>query len=94
MAIPARDELEALWQEAEVERAFWQEHQQEFVERYPDRFVAVRNGAVVATAATLMDLVHLLEEQALKPTDVWVHFIAATPQTTVLGSAGSSSSRP
>jgi hypothetical protein len=63
-----------VWQEAERERAFWQANSEEFFRKYPDQFVAVRDGRGIAVAYDLRDLVADPREQGLQPTDVWLHF--------------------
>ena len=78
------DELSALWEQAAAEEAFWQEHHHEFIKTYPDQFVAVRGGAVVAVASNLRALVGELQARGLNPADVWVRFIAATRRAILL----------
>ena len=78
------DRPEALWEQAEAEETFWQEHHHEFIKKYPDQFVAVRGGAVVAVASNLRALVSELRARGLSPADVWVRFIAATRRAILL----------
>jgi hypothetical protein len=77
-------EVKALFDEAERERAFWDSHYQEFIETYPDQFVAVHNGKVVAANLDLFGLVADLDMLGLKPRQVWSEFIEATPRTLIL----------
>lgn len=84
MAVPTLEPSDALWQQAQAERAFWQRNHRTLLEKYPEQFVAVRDGAVVATAPNLDELLRLLERQGLKPTDVWARFITATRRATFL----------
>lgn len=72
----------AAWHRADEERAFWRARQQEFLGRYPDQFVAVRDGDVVAVGADLSELLSGLEHQGLEPGDVWVRFFNAHPSST------------
>ncbi len=64
-----------LWKNAENERCFWEMHHAEFIQRYPDQFVAVQNGKVVANAPGLTELVDLLESKGIEPTKVWTRYI-------------------
>ncbi|MGH2586610.1 MAG: DUF5678 domain-containing protein [Dehalococcoidia bacterium] len=76
MASPLPSRNSAAWQDAERERAFWQEHHGEFLHTYPDQFVAVKDDRVVAVSYDLRDLIADLRQQGLEPTDVWLHFFA------------------
>ena len=73
---PGRDD--PVWQDAEREDAFWEAHYKEFLEQYPDQFVAVRDDRVVAVAYDLRDLLSSLRRQGLEPTDTWIHHFATT----------------
>jgi hypothetical protein len=66
------------------EQAFWTAHYDEFLSKYPDRFVAVLDGEVVATSAHLQELELLLRERGLKPTDVWTEYFDADPLPWIL----------
>ena len=72
MVIPAldRDLAAAAQRDAEREHAFWHEHVQELLRRYPDQLVAVQNGEVVAASGDLLDLVSQLEAKGLSPPEV------------------------
>src|SRR4051812_7415530 len=74
--------IRAAFAEGEKEDAFWREHYQEFVERFPDRFVAVAraNGQVVASSSSLDYLFGFLAGREIDVKQVWVQFIAATPR--------------
>ncbi len=84
MTIPTLEPPDALWQKAQAERAFWKRNHRTLLEKYPEQFVAVRDGAVVAIAPDLDGLLRALERQGLKPTDVWARFITATRRATFL----------
>jgi hypothetical protein len=62
-----------IWQDAERERAFWREHYEEFQGKYPDQFVAVHEGCVLAHAYDIRDLILMLKDKGFEPTQVWVH---------------------
>jgi Family of unknown function (DUF5678) len=76
----ARDALRA----AQEEEAFWEKHYPELLARYPDQFVAVRGGKVIASDSDLMRLATTLEKRGIKPTDVWMQFIDTKPDRFLL----------
>ena len=65
---------------AEAEDAFWREHYGQYLEQYPDQFVAVSGGAVVATDSDLQHLLRILDKKGLDPRRVWVRFMTADPR--------------
>jgi Family of unknown function (DUF5678) len=67
------------WHRADEERAFWQAHQRDFLEKYPNQFVVLKDGQVIAHDASLDDLVTELEKQGLESTDVRLRYINACP---------------
>ena len=70
--------------EAEAQQAFWQAHSGELLQKYPDQFVAVKDGAVVATSPDLLKLVEILETKELDVRDVWIRFMTADPRRLIL----------
>ncbi len=74
----------AAFEAADVEDAFWLAHHAEFLEKYPDQFVAVSDGDVVAMSPDLVELVSLLERRGLGVKDVWVEFMDADPRPLIL----------
>jgi hypothetical protein len=72
------------WQRAEEEDALWGAHGSEFQRCYPDQYVAVNGGVVVATAADLPALVATLAAQRIDPADTWVRFFSSGPGTLIL----------
>ena len=80
---PTRPRVEGVheaWAAADAEDAFWSEHYRQILDRYPDQFVAVHEGAVVATAPGLRQLLHALNEKALVRRQVWVKYVTADPR--------------
>ena len=75
MTVPALERPEALWERGARERRYWDEHERELQARYPERFVAVRAGAVVATAADLHELVQHLQSLSVPPGEVSVQYM-------------------
>ncbi len=70
---------EPSFKEAEEIQQFWNEHHEELLERYPEQFVAVKDGEVVAANADLALLVYELRDMSLDPrTDVAIEFVTAT----------------
>jgi hypothetical protein len=74
----------AAWEEAEAELAFWKRHQQEFLLRYPDQFVAVHDGEVVAAGAELRSVLDRIAELGIDPRRVWLHRFDTHPTKFVL----------
>ena len=84
MREPMPERVAALFERADREQAFWQEHSEEFKARYPDQWVAVRDGSVIAVNKSLRGLNGELARQGLKPTEAWVGFMGATPRVIIL----------
>ena len=84
MEMPTTEEVAAAFAEARREQAFWEEHYQRLVQEYPDQFVAVRDGAVVATGKNLDDLSASIEAAGLGLRQVWSAYMHATPVHWVL----------
>lgn len=84
MGAPTLRMDEAAWRDAEAELAFWQEHHAEFLAKYTDQFVAVKDGRVVATSYDLRDLLGALREQGLDPKKTWLHFFASESAVALL----------
>lgn len=84
MVTPTLNVDKAVWEDAEREQEFWRKHYEEFLRRYPDQFVAVREKEVVASAYDLRDLVAALQERGLEPGDVWVQYFETKPRAMML----------
>lgn len=76
--------ISSAWRRAQAEQAFWQAHRAELTERYPDQFVAVLDGHVVATGSDLESLVAGLAAKGLTPQAVWIRFLATTRPMLIL----------
>lgn len=78
---PDLESARKAWAAAEEEDAFWDEHYDAFLERYPDQLVAVTkaDGQFVTADPDLDRLVAMVEENGLGVRSVWVRFLAATP---------------
>ena len=78
------DEDIVAWAAAEEEDVFWRDHYDGYVEQYPDRFVAVAGGQVVAASSDLRHLLGIIEGKGLDVRRTWVRYIAATPRDLIL----------
>jgi hypothetical protein len=56
-------------------RKFWSAHWNEFLQCYPEKYVAVSDGHVVATSTDFLDILSKIEELHLKPKDVMTQFV-------------------
>ncbi len=69
---------------ADEEEAFWREHYGQYLQEYPDQFVAVADGRVIATSPDLRHLVGILQGRGVDVRRAWVRYIAATPRRLAL----------
>jgi hypothetical protein len=72
------------WRRADEERAYWEAHEHEFIQKYPDQFVALKDGQVIASEVSLDALVEKLEKQGLDSMDVRLRYVNAHPGSFVL----------
>jgi|GEM_PF-1771403 len=77
--LPTREEVAAMDLELERERVFWTENAEELTKLYPEKFVAVYEGNVVAVDDDLFDVIRLTGEQGLRPRQVWVQYLTPHP---------------
>lgn len=77
MGVPNLVEAEAALKRVEAETAFWAEHYQEYVQKYPDQFVAVHGGEVVAASPDLESLLEQLAARSLSVQSVSARFVAS-----------------
>jgi Family of unknown function (DUF5678) len=82
--VPSLEGLRERFDEADRELQWWAEHQAEFVKLYPDQFVAVHNGEVVAVANSIGGLKKKLAAKSLGFDDVKSSFITADPSKLIL----------
>lgn len=80
------ENIRAAFAEAEKETAFWREHYDTYLARYPDQFVAVSKAdrRVVGASANLDYLLGFIAGRGFDVQQVWLKFIAATPQHVTL----------
>ena len=82
--VPSLETAEAAWDAAEAQDRFWQEHYAEYLEKFPDHFVAVVDGEVAATSPDLQQVIHVLEGKRIEPRHAWIRFITADPRRILL----------
>jgi len=78
--IPGLEESREALEAAAREQDFWRDHYGKLLQQFPDHFVAVREGAVVAANPDLQQLLESLKHQGIEPTAVWVRFLATDPR--------------
>jgi hypothetical protein len=76
----ARDAIEG----ARVEQDFWEKNHERFLALYPDKFVAARDGEVLAADEDLQNLIQLIEAKGYDLDNVKVRFITANPRFLLL----------
>ena len=76
---PVDPETLAKFRRAEEEQRFWDEQYCVLRERYPEQFVAVKDGAVVVFHGDLFRFRELLEARGLSAQDVYVEFLTTRP---------------
>lgn len=84
VAAPSLNGARKGWEEAEREEAFWVENYARFLEQYPDEFVAVYKGQVVAAGPDLRLLLEALTSKRIALLSVWLRFITADPRCIVV----------
>ncbi len=75
--IQGTDDLSAVWERAERERAFWKTDRADLTRRYPDQFVAVIDERVIATDADLLVLTERLRTEGHDIRDAWIAFMGS-----------------
>ena len=71
--------------EAEAIQRFWEEHYLELLKAYPEQFVAVKDGRVIAAHSDLAMLAYELRDRGLDArTDVAIQFISSRSATLLL----------
>ena len=76
-SIPNVEAASKAWEEAGARALFWRENYQDFLEKYPEQFVAVADGEVVAADSDLDKLLGILKSRGFEPQRVWIQFITA-----------------
>lgn len=68
----------------ERRREFWERHYQELAEQHPEQFVAVLDGAPVASAPSLAGVVDRLSEIGIDPQETYIEFMTLNPRPRLL----------
>jgi hypothetical protein len=79
------DDLREGFAHLDNEREFWQRHKAEYVDRYPDEFVAVAlDGGVIGHSPDLVEFAGQLNKSGLGPRDRFTTFLEKTPVRYIL----------
>ncbi|MBI3327239.1 MAG: hypothetical protein HYZ81_11130 [Nitrospinae bacterium] len=78
--MPVQEELERYREDA----LYFEQHRQEWLQRYPERWIAVYNQAVVATARRLPQLLERIEKQGLPRAQVFIEHVSAREDLLIL----------
>ena len=85
MSVSTLARPEPSFEESKRIHAFWLEHQDEFLARYPEQFVAVKDGNVVAANPDLAMLFYELRDLGLNArTDVAIQLISSRAASLLL----------
>lgn len=86
MTVSAKEKarMTRAWRRFDAEAKALDEHYQEWVKAYPDQFVAVYNGEMVAASPDLETVLRTLAKQGLRPTQVLIRFLAKEPRRLLL----------
>lgn len=82
--VPSLADLEEAWAEAQIQDAFWREHQHELLAKYPDQFVAMRRDKIVASSPKLQTVLEQLEQRGIDRADVRIRFVSLDPRRYML----------
>jgi hypothetical protein len=75
--IPRLEKADRAWDEAEARTAYWRDNYPTLLEKYPEHFVAVANGAVVAVDSNLDQLLSIISKHGYQPRRVWIRFMTS-----------------
>ena len=76
--------IHAAFREAERDDAFWKKNYKRLLGQYPDQWVAVRDGEVIATSGDLLDIIARIREHGLEPSQVWLQYLDPHPLPMIL----------
>lgn len=68
----------------EADRAFFDEHREELLERYPDRWIAIYHQQVVGTARDPRRLAAQLRRKGIPPGEVFREYVTARDDVLIL----------
>ena len=81
---PPLDAAAAALEAAKHEQAYWEANADTLARQYPDQFVAVHDGKVIAHAPDLMELHEQVRSRGLDIQATWVRFLASDPRRFIL----------
>lgn len=83
-SVPTLDQAKDALRQADGGKAFWHAYARELLAKYPDQFVAVHKGEIIATNSNLRQLIRDVKVKGLNPGQVWVRFLASNPERRLL----------
>ncbi|MDE3096019.1 MAG: hypothetical protein KGK07_08460 [Chloroflexota bacterium] len=75
MTAPSLEQAKERMLEAAEEQEYWDRHYDEVLAKYPDQFVAVKDGVVVGAESDLAQLIFVLSTRHIDIRDTWVRFV-------------------
>jgi hypothetical protein len=78
------EQIEAAWRDGEAERQYWDAHQSELLQRFPDEYVAIVNSESVIHAPSLTVLSARVRDAGYTMETAWVRFMASTDTLIIL----------
>jgi len=86
MVVTSREKarLTRAWRLFDIEAKALNRHYRAWTKRYPDQFIAVHDGRVVAASPDPEALLRTLTERGLRPTQVLIRFMAKEPRRFLL----------
>lgn len=78
MRIHNLEELKPALERAYIEQAFWEDQADALRKDYPDQFVAIHQGCVIAAGPELETVIEQLKHRGLEIQDIWLRYIFGT----------------
>jgi hypothetical protein len=75
MTTARADKLRELMRRGEVESQYWRDNYNRLLAEYPEQFVAVLDGEVVAVSSELEELMRILQQNGIDPLVALVEFL-------------------
>lgn len=82
--VPDLEEAAAVLREGRREQAFWDANYADLARRYPERYIAVHDGAVVAVSDDLPTLEAAVRRRGLDIRRAWVRYVSPNPRRYIL----------
>jgi CII-binding regulator of phage lambda lysogenization HflD len=86
MTVSAKEKarMTRAWRRFDAEAKALDEHHEEWAKTYPDQFVAVYGGQLVAVSPDLETVLRALAKQGLRPAQALIRFMAKEPRRFLL----------